>query len=288
MASLRDIKTKINSTKKTSQITKAMQMVSASKLNRSEQNAKSYVPYMSKMKQMVLHLAATTNAKHPMLEVRPVKCTGYIVITADRGLAGGYNSNVLREVFSTIKEKHASKEEYAIISVGRIGTDFFKKRQFNVVAELTQLPEQPSYADIKQIASQSVALFEEGMVDEIYVYYNHFQSAISQIVTVDKLLPLSEMENEGTKSVSTSLTMFEPSEEEILNVLLPRYAESLIYGAVLDGKASENAARMTAMKNATDNAMDMIGNLTLHYNRARQGAITQELTEIVAGAAALD
>lgn len=266
-----------------------MQMVSASKLNRSEQNAKSYIPYVSKMKQMVLHLAESTNAKHPMLEVRPVKCTGYVVITADRGLAGGYNSNVLREVFSTINEKHTSKEEYAIISIGRIGTDFFKKRGFNVVAELTQLPEQPSYADIKQIASQTVALFEEGMVDEVCVYYNHFQSAISQIVTVDKLLPLGEIENEDAKKTeSNSLTMFEPSEEEILNVLLPRYAESLIYGAILDGKASENAARMTAMKSATDNAMDMIGNLTLHYNRARQGAITQELTEIVAGAAALD
>lgn len=289
MASLRDIKSKINSTKKTSQITKAMQMVSTSKLSRSEQNAKSYVPYMNKMKEMVLHLAATTNAKHPMLEVRSVKCTGYVVITADRGLAGGYNSNILREVFLAINEKHTSKEEYAIISIGRIGTDFFKKRGFNVVAELTQLPEQPSYADVQQIAAQAVTLFEEGMVDEIYVYYNHFQSAISQIVTVDKLLPLNEVDQEeGAHSETHPLTMFEPSEEEILNVLLPRYAESLIYGAVLDGKASENAARMTAMKNATDNAMDMIGNLTLHYNRARQGAITQELTEIVAGAAALD
>ena len=287
MASLRDIKTKINSTKKTSQITKAMQMVSASKLSRSEQNAKSYVPYMSKMKQLVSNLAESTNATHPMLEVRPVKCTGYVVITADRGLAGGYNSNVLREVFSTINEKHTSKEEYAIISIGRIGTDFFKKRGLNVVAELGYLPEQPVYADIKEIASQTVALFEEGMVDEIYVYYNHFQSAISQVVTADKLLPLGMIESEG-KREETSLTMFEPSEEEILNVLLPQYAESLIYGAVLDGKASENAARMTAMKNATDNAMEMIGNLTLHYNRARQAAITQELTEIVAGASALE
>lgn len=288
MASLRDIKSKINSTKKTSQITKAMQMVSASKLSRSEQNAKSYVPYMTKMKQLVSNLAESTNATHPMLEVRPVKCTGYVVITADRGLAGGYNANVLREVFSTIQEKHASKEEYAIISIGRIGTDFFKKRGFNVVAELTHLPEQPAYADVKQIAAQTVGLFEESMVDEIYVYYNHFQSAISQVVTVDKLLPLGTIESETEKSEATSLTMFEPSEEDILNVLLPKYAESLIYGAILDGKASENAARMTAMKNATDNAMEMIGNLTLHYNRARQSAITQELTEIVAGAAALD
>ena len=288
MASLRDIKTKKDSTKKTSQITKAMQMVSASKLSRSEQNAKAYIPYMAKMKQLVFNLAQSTNAKHPMLEVRPVKCTGYIVITADRGLAGGYNSNVLREVFATIQAKHASKEEYAIISIGRIGTDFLRKRGFNVIAELTHLPEQPTYADVKKIASQTVALFEECIVDEIYIYYNHFQSAISQVVTTDKLLPLKEISADEEKKEATSLIVFEPSEEEILDVLLPQYAESHTYGAILDGKASENAARMTAMKNATDNAMDMIDNLTLHYNRARQAAITQELTEIVAGASALD
>ncbi len=285
LASLRDIKTRITSTKKTSQITKAMEMVSAAKLNRAEQNAKSFVPYMDKIQEVVASIAVgSKDASHPMLVSRPIKKTGYLVITSDRGLAGAYNSNVLRTVYQTIQKRHKSTDEYAIIAVGRVGRDFFKKRQIPVFLEITGLSDQPTFADIQGITSQTVNMFGDGTFDELYMFYNHFVSAISQEVTEKKLLPLTDIAS-STKLMSYE---FEPSQEEILEVLLPQYAESLIYGALLDGKASEHAARMTAMKSATDNAKELINSLTLSYNRARQAAITQEITEIVGGAAALE
>lgn len=283
MASLRDIKTRINSTKKTSQITKAMEMVSASKLHRAETNAKSFVPYMEKIQEVVANIALGSSSNHPMLVKRPVKKTGYLVITSDRGLAGAYNSNVLRTVYQTIQQRHKSADEYAIIAVGRIGLSFFKKRNIPVALHITGLPDQPSFADIKAIANQTVNMFADGTFDELYMYYNHFVSAIQQDVTERKLLPLTDL----VANKKLTSYEFEPSQEEILEVLLPQYAESLIYGALLDAKASEHAARMTAMKNATDNAKELIRTLTLSYNRARQAAITQEITEIVAGANAL-
>ncbi|MGG0276225.1 ATP synthase F1 subunit gamma [Bacillus rhizoplanae] len=285
MASLRDIKAKINSTKKTSQITKAMQMVSASKLNRAEQNAKSFVPYMNKIQEVVADIAQGSGVNHPMLTARPVKRTGYIVITSDRGLAGGYNSNVLRAVSTVVKERHnMDANQYAIIVLGRLGRDYLKRRGFNIIDEVIGLSDQPVFADIKDIASRAISMFTDGAYDELYIYYNHYVSKISQEVTEKKILPLTDVTSEKAK---TSYE-FEPSEEDILKVLLPQYAESLVYGALLDGKASEHAARMTAMKSATDNAMEVIDTLTLSFNRARQAAITQEITEIVGGAAALE
>ncbi|MBD7943334.1 MULTISPECIES: F0F1 ATP synthase subunit gamma [Psychrobacillus] len=287
MASLRDIKNKITSTKKTSQITKAMQMVSASKLNRAEENAKAYVPYMSKMQEVVGSIASgTSDSGHPMLTHRPVKKTAYIVITSDRGLAGAYNSNVIRAVANAITERHASKDEYVIFAIGRMGRDFFVKRGSNVIGEVIGLPDQPSFSHVKEIARKAVGMFTDGTYDELYMYYNHFVSAISSEVTEKKVLPLTDIAAETTGS--TASYEFEPSSEAILEVLLPQYAESLIFGALLDGKASEHASRMSAMKSATDNATDLISNLTLVYNRARQAAITQEITEIVGGASALE
>lgn len=283
-ASLRDIKARINTTKKTSQITKAMEMVSASKLNRAEHNARSFTPYMEKIQEVVASVALGSNdASHPMLVKRPVKKTGYLVITSDRGLAGAYNSNVLRAVFQTIQERHRSPEEYAIIAIGRVGLNFFKRRNIPVALHITGLPDQPVFADIKEIANKTVNMFADGTFDELYMFYNHFVSAIQQDVTEKKLLPLTDLASDKKLTAYE----FEPSQEEILEVLLPQYAESLIYGALLDAKASEHAARMTAMKNATDNAKELIRTLTLSYNRARQAAITQEITEIVAGANAL-
>jgi F-type H+-transporting ATPase subunit gamma len=285
VASLREIKGRINSTKKTSQITKAMQMVSASKLNRAEMNAKSFVPYMEKIQEVVASIAIGSNdASHPMLVSRPVKKTAYIVITADRGLAGAYNSNVIRKVYQSIQERHRSTDEYGIIAIGRVGRDFFIKKGANVVLDIVGLPDQPSFMDIKEIASKAVGMFADGTFDEIYMYYSHYVTAIQHEVTEKKLLPLTDIST-TSKLISYE---FEPSAEEILEVLLPQYAESLIYGAILDGKASEHASRMTAMKNATDNAIELINTLTLSYNRARQASITQEITEIVGGAAALE
>nr|WP_263324170.1 ATP synthase F1 subunit gamma [Neobacillus sp. Marseille-Q6967] len=285
MASLRDIKQRINSTKKTSQITKAMEMTSAAKWNRGVMNAKAFVPYMEKIQEVTASIAiGSKGINHPMLQARPVKKTGYIVMTSDRGLAGAFNSNVIRRVHQTIQSRHKSNDEFAIIAIGRVGRDFFAKRGYNIALEITGVSDQPSFDDIKAIASSTVGMFADGTFDELYVYYSHYKSAISQEVTEKKLLPLTDI------STSKKLTSYEyePSAEEILEVLLPQYAESLIYGALLDSKASEHAARMTAMRNATDNAKEMIKNYSLIYNRARQAAITQEITEIVGGAAALE
>ncbi|KWW20920.1 MULTISPECIES: F0F1 ATP synthase subunit gamma [Bacillaceae] len=286
MASLRDIKSRITSTKKTSQITKAMQMVSASKMNRAEANAKAYVPYMEKIQEVVSSIAnGSTGASHPMLTSRPVKKTGYLVITSDRGLAGAYNSSILRQVHKTILERHKSNDEFVIIAIGRVGRDFFVSRNMHVELEVIGVPDQPSFADISSLAKSTVNLYLNELCDELYMYYNHYVSPIQQEVTETQILPLSDFD---TSNSTLTTYEFEPNAEEILEVLLPQYAESLIYGALLDGKASEHSARMTAMKNATDNAKELIDSLSLQYNRARQAAITQEITEIVGGAAALE
>lgn len=285
MASLREIKSRINSTKKTSQITKAMEMVSAANWNRGVMNAKSFVPYMEKIQEVTASVAhGSKGIAHPMLQSRPVKKTGYIVITSDRGLAGAYNSNVIRRVYQTIQSKHQSNDDFAIIAIGRVGRDFFAKRGMNIALEIVGISDQPNFADIKDITSSTVGMFADGTFDELHLYYTHYVSAIQQNVTEKQLLPFLDI---STSSKLTSYE-FEPSAEEILEVLLPQYAESLIYGALLDSKASEHAARMTAMRNATDNALELINSYSLSYNRARQAAITQEITEIVGGAAALE
>ncbi|WP_088104381.1 ATP synthase F1 subunit gamma [Halalkalibacter urbisdiaboli] len=287
MASLRDIKGRITSTKKTKQITKAMQMVSAAKLNRAQQNAQSFQPYTEKIREVVASIAASgAEASHPMLVERPVKKTGYIVITSDRGLAGGYNASLTRSLLTTIKSRHKSPDEYGILVVGKIGRDLFKKRNLPIIDEVVGVPDQPEFNDIKNLARESVQMFADGKFDELYVWYNHFVSPITQEVTETKLLPLTDLAEGETKTSSTY--EYEPNEQVILERLLPQYAESLIFGALLDAKASEFGARMTAMSAATDNATALIDSLTLSYNRARQAAITQEITEIVGGAAALE
>ncbi|GED01495.1 ATP synthase F1 subunit gamma [Bacillus atrophaeus] len=286
MASLRDIKSRITSTKKTSQITKAMQMVSAAKLNRAENNAKSFVPYMDKIQEVVSNVGqGSGSVNHPMLVSREVKRTAYLVITSDRGLAGAFNSSVLRNAYQAIQERHQSKDEYTVIVIGRVGRDFFKNRGVPIISELTGLGDEVTFTEIKDLARQTVQMFIDEAFDELHLFYNHYVSAISQEVSEKKLLPLTDLGGGGKRTASYE---FEPSEEEILEVLLPQYAESLIFGALLDSKASEHAARMTAMKSATDNAKDLIDSLSLSYNRARQAAITQEITEIVGGASALE
>ncbi|MCL7747931.1 F0F1 ATP synthase subunit gamma [Halalkalibacter alkaliphilus] len=285
MASMRDIKGRITSTKKTKQITKAMQMVSAAKLNRAQANAQSFQPYTEKIREVVASIASSsTEVSHPMLEERPVKKTGYVVITSDRGLAGGYNASLIRSLLKTISERHKSPDEYGIIVIGRIGRDLFKKRNLPIIQEITGLADQPDFNDIKNLAKTTVEMFSDGVFDELYVWYNHFVSALTQEVTESKLLPLTNI----AEGVTTTAYEYEPSEQAILERLLPQYAESLIFGALLDAKASEFGARMTAMSAATDNATALIDDLTLVYNRARQAAITQEITEIVGGAAALE
>jgi F-type H+-transporting ATPase subunit gamma len=285
MASLRDIKNRITSTKKTKQITKAMQMVSAAKLNKAQVKAQNFQPYTDKIRDVVVSIAGGSSEKtHPMMQTRPVNKTGYIVITSDRGLAGAYNSSILRVVMNTIKQRHNSTDEYGLIVMGRIGRDFFRKRKMPIIQEIVGLSDNPTYADIKNIAATTVQMFTDGIFDELFVFYNHFVSPIKQDVTETRLLPLTEL----TSDAIAPEYIYEPNEDAILEQLLPHYAESLIYGALLDAKASEFGARMTAMSSATDNAGALIDDLTLKYNRARQAAITQEITEIVGGAAALE
>ncbi|AIG28697.1 F0F1 ATP synthase subunit gamma [Brevibacillus sp. 7WMA2] len=280
---IREVKRRIKSVKNTRQITKAMKMVSTAKLRRAQDQAQAARPYAQKVQEVVASIAAgSTGFKHPMLQTRPVKKTGYIVITSDRGLAGGYNGNIIRKVLQAANEKHKSKDEYAIFVIGRKGRDFFVKRNYPVIEEVVGMPENPSFSDIKQIAYTAVKLYAEEQIDELYLCYNEFESAISQVPQVKRLLPLQSIESDS--QASTVNYDYEPSAEEVLAVLLPKYAETLIYSAVLDAKASEHGARMTSMGNATDNASDIIDRLTLFYNRARQAAITQEISEIVAGA----
>ncbi|NHN33820.1 ATP synthase F1 subunit gamma [Paenibacillus agricola] len=278
---MREVKRQIKSVQNTKQITKAMEMVAASRLRRAQAAAEASRPYTDKLKEVVSSIAAGSKGlKHPMLQSREVKKTGYLVVTSDRGLAGGYNANVLRRVMQEIKENHKSPSEYVIFVIGRRGRDYFRQRNISVAEEVTGVPDTPRFADIKEIAAAAVKSFENGSCDKLCLVYSRFINAITQEPMIKQLLPMEVM----SEAVVTADYEYEPSAEGVLEVLLPKYAETLIYSAVLEGKASEFGARMTAMNSATKNATKMIGSLTLVYNRARQAAITQEISEIVAGA----
>lgn len=298
-ASLNEIKTRIASTKKTSQITRAMQMVSASKLTKSEASSQKFQIYANKVREIVTHLTATQlndiasdNPRgdinyNSMLVSRPVKKTGYIVITADGGLVGGYNSSILKQTMSILEEDHQSPDDYVMIAIGGTGADFFKARGINLAYELRNLSDQPSFDEVRKIVGMATTMYQNEVFDELYVCYNHHINSLTSQFRVEKMLPISDLDPEEATTFDQEY-IFEPSKEEILAQLLPQYAESLIYGAIVDAKTAEHAAGMTAMKTATDNAATIIDDLTVSYNRARQGAITQEITEIVGGAAALE
>jgi F-type H+-transporting ATPase subunit gamma len=278
---MREIKRQIKSTQNMKQITKAMEMIAAARLRKAQEAAVASRPYADKMKEVVSNIAAgSTQVKHPMLQVREVKKTGYFVITSDRGLAGGYNANLLRSLLQTIRSKHASTNDYMLFVIGRKGRDFFRKREMPVAGEVTGLSDDPKFADIKPLMNAAVKEFEEGGCDELILVYNQFINAISQKPVEVKLLPLTDIEKSG-QTVSYE---YEPSSEGVLNVLLPKYTETIIFSSLLEAKASEFGAKMTAMGNASKNASEMIKKYTLVYNRARQAAITQEISEIVAGA----
>jgi len=294
-ASLNEIKTRIASTKKTSQITGAMQMVSAAKLTKSENLSKEFQVYASKVRSIVTDIAASElrsgskggPAYMSMLQSRPVKKTAYVVITSDKGLVGGYNSNVLKAALGMIQSDHNSNDEFDIIAIGGVGADFFKARGMNVTYEMTGLADQPSFDDVRKMVNMMIQSYQEEIFDELYVCYNHHINSLTHQFRAEKMLPISDLDHAEATNYRIPFIM-EPSKEAILEVLLPQYAESMIYGAIIDAKTAEHASGMTAMKTATDNASNIISDLTIEYNRARQGAITQEITEIVAGAAALE
>ncbi|MCB5954073.1 F0F1 ATP synthase subunit gamma [Enterococcus sp. CWB-B31] len=299
-ASLNEIKQRIASTKKTSQITKAMQMVSAAKLTKSEAASKNFQEYAAKIRSIVTHLVASQlsdleelnddsdlNGYHAMLATRLVKKTGYIVITSDKGLVGGYNSSILKQTMSMLQNDHDHQNEYVLITIGGVGADFFKTRGYDIAYELRGLTDQPSFDEVRKIVSTATSMYSSEVFDELYVCYNHHINSLTSQFRVEKMLPISDLDPDEDAAYEQEYIL-EPSEEAILDHLLPQYAESLIYGAIIDAKTAEHAAGMTAMKTATDNAKTIINDLTISYNRARQGAITQEITEIVAGAAALE
>ncbi|WP_046227660.1 ATP synthase F1 subunit gamma [Paenibacillus dauci] len=283
---MREIKRQIKSVQNTRQITKAMEMVAASKLRKAQEKAQAARPYSDKLREVVASIASGTKGiHHPMLDTRPVKRVAYLVVTSDRGLAGGYNANVLRHVSAEIRKRHTSADQYELFVIGRKGRDYFRRRSMPITEVVAELSDFPTYADIKTLAQAAVQGYEEGRYDELHLCYNQFVNPLTQIPTLTRLLPMDALETADQGSVKASYE-YEPSAEDVLAVLLPRYAQTLIYNALLEGKASEQGARMTAMGSATKNASQLIGDLKLVYNRARQAAITQEITEIVAGASA--
>lgn len=289
--SLNDIKTKIASTKNTSQITNAMQMVSAAKLGRPEEAARNFQVYAQKVRKLltdILHGNGAGASTNPMLISRSVKKTGYIVITSDRGLVGGYNSSILKAVMELKEEYHPDGKGFEMICIGGMGADFFKARGIQPLYELRGLADQPSFDQVRKIISKTVEMYQNELFDELYVCYNHHVNTLTSQMRVEQMLPIVDLDpNEADEEYSLTFEL-ETSREEILEQLLPQFAESMIYGAIIDAKTAENAAGMTAMQTATDNAKKVINDLTIQYNRARQAAITQEITEIVAGASALE
>ncbi|KXT81764.1 F0F1 ATP synthase subunit gamma [Streptococcus sp. 517s] len=289
--SLNDIKTKIASTKNTSQITNAMQMVSAAKLGRSEEAARNFQVYAQKVRKLltdILHGNGSGGSTNPMLISRPVKKTGYIVITSDRGLVGGYNASILKAVMELKEEYHPDGKGFEIICIGGMGADFFKARGIQPIYELRGLADQPSFDEVRKIISKTIEMYQNELFDELYVCYNHHVNTLTSQMRVEQMLPIVDLDpNEADEEYSLTFEL-ETSRDEILEQLLPQFAESMIYGAIIDAKTAENAAGMTAMQTATDNAKKVINDLTIQYNRARQAAITQEITEIVAGASALE
>ncbi|KXT76368.1 ATP synthase gamma chain [Streptococcus sp. DD10] len=288
--SLNDIKNKIASTKNTSQITNAMQMVSAAKLGKSEQAAKDFQIYASKVRKLLTDLlqgSDLSNSNHPLLVSREPQKFGLIVITSDRGLVGGYNANILRAVLEEIQKDAEDGYESEVIAIGGVGADFFRARGINPIYEMRGLSDQPSFDEVRKIINKVVAMYRNEMFDAVYVCYNHHVNSLTSQMRVEQMLPIIDLDHNEASGYTQEFDL-EPGREAILEQLLPQFAESMIYGAIIDAKTAENAAGMTAMQTATDNAKKIIHDLTIQYNRARQATITQEITEIVGGASALE
>ena len=285
MASMRDIKRRKSSVQSTQQITKAMKLVSTVKLQKARGRAEQTDPYFKHMYATVTSiLGRSGNIDRPYLKAKEDGKKAIILITSNRGLAGGYNSNVVKLVTGG----EIPKEDIAIYNVGNKGLEAMNSRGYEVKADYSEVIEAPTYADAKCICDDLLKDYAAGEISEIYLAYTHFKNTVSYIPTMMQLLPVVMDGNEESKKPADNVLMnYEPGEEETLSMIIPKYITSLIYGALVESVASENGARMTAMDSATSNAEEIISDLTLKYNRARQGSITQELTEIVAGAEAI-
>ena len=287
MASMKEIKRRRGSIQSTRQITKAMQLVSTVKLQKTRTKAEEAKPYFSLMYDTMFSiLSRSNNMSHRFVKASNEKegKKAIIVISSNRGLAGGYNNNIAKLV-----ETSFSKEEALIYAIGKKAKDTLERRGYEILGEYNEVILDPMYQDAVDITKKLLSDYEEGKISEIYVVYTHFKNTVVHVPTLKKLLPISldEAEKEEDKEKSTLLMNYAPNEEEVLEAIVPKYISAIIYGSLQQAIASENGARMNAMENATNNADELIDKLLLRYNRARQGAITQELTEIVAGANAI-
>lgn len=288
MASMRDIKRRKSSIQSTQQITKAMKLVSTVKLQRTKQRAEQSKTYFDSMyKTVTSMLSKTGSLNHPYLKAGTSEKKAIIVITSNRGLAGGYNSNVTK----LITKGEFKKEDLVLYTIGKKGNETFRRMGYNVAWDNSEMIEEPKYDDAMKLSKEILTGFSNGEFGEIYLAYTAFKNTISHEPKLMKLLPYEADENAAVTDKQDEddnvLMNFEPQDEEALNLIIPKYITSLIFGGMVEAAASENGARMQAMDSATSNAEEMISSLSLMYNRARQGSITQELTEIVAGANAI-
>ncbi|QQX80283.1 F0F1 ATP synthase subunit gamma [Shewanella sp. KX20019] len=286
MANAKEIKTKIASVQNTQKITSAMEMVAASKMRRAQERMAASRPYAENMRKVIGHVAqGSLEYKHPYLEVREAKRVGYIVVSTDRGLCGGLNVNLFKKVVADVKKQRADGVEVEFCPIGARSVQFFASFGGQVSAHASGLGDAPKLADLIGTVRVMLEAYNEGKLDRLYVVFNKFVNTMSQTPVIEQLLPLPKSEEDEISHHWDYL--YEPDPKELLDTLLVRYVESQVYQGVVENIASEQAARMVAMKSATDNAGDLISDLQLVYNKARQAAITQELSEIVAGAAAV-
>ncbi len=284
MASMRDIKRRKGSIQSTQQITKAMKLVSTVKLQKARNRAEQSNPYFNHMYQTVTSMLARSGSlNHPYLKAGDSNKKAIITIASNRGLAGGYNSNIVKLVTSS----GIAVEDAQIYMIGRKAKEQLMRRGYEIKADYSDVIEGPTYEDALTICKEVLEAFSKGEIGEIYLAYTHFKNTVSHEPTLMKLLPVEFDEADLQETDSNLLMNYEPNEEEALDLIIPKYLTSLFYGALVEAVASENGARMQAMDSATSNADEMISDLTLKYNRARQGSITQELTEIIAGAEAI-
>ncbi|NAZ70146.1 F0F1 ATP synthase subunit gamma [Vibrio toranzoniae] len=288
MAGAKEIRNKIGSVKSTQKITKAMEMVAASKMRRSQDAMEATRPYAETMRKVIGHLAnGSLEYKHPYLEEREAKRVGYIIVSTDRGLCGGLNINLFKKAMNDMKSWSEKGADVELAIVGSKATAFFNNSGAKVAAQVSGLGDRPSLEDLIGSVSVMLKKYDEGELDRLFVVFNKFENTMVQEPTIDQLLPLPKSNSEEMKRDHAWDYIYEPEPKPLLDALLVRYVESQVYQGVVENLACEQAARMIAMKSATDNAGDIIDDLELVYNKARQAAITQELSEIVSGASAV-
>lgn len=295
MASMREIRTRIKSVGQTMKITRAMNLIASSKLKKARKQLNDTLPYFEKIQSTLKDIVAhSPDIQHRYFDKRDdvqEKRAGYIVITADKGLCGAYNHNVIKLAESTIKEESEKRQlQKFLFVVGHMGRDYFRRKNYNIDIEFLYTAQNPTVYRAREIAESLVSMFDKRMLDEIYVVYTRMESSVKQQPEIIKLLPLEESEFDTSKDPGEQYreyVEYDPSPEKVLDFLVPNYLKGLIFGVLVESFCSEQSARMTAMDAATNSAKDMIKQYTLQYNRARQAAITQEISEIVSGATAL-